>query len=326
MGATLVLEQRLGGTLAAEMFLTGRSYRGEELARRGASVTVVPAADVLPTALDLARSIAAKPAEAVAEVKAELAGRLLARLPEIVEREARMHERVLEEIPWTWYEEHFRKVRDYAARRPPLPAPTEAPAAPPDAVPEAAPVPAPAPTSRGGGAAGRRPRRPRFPTRRRSSGWWSPRSARSCTPPRRRSTVSSASASWAWTRSARWRSMRSLNQRFGLEIDSVAVYDHPTVVRLTAHVLETAERARALHRSALAPAPGPAPVSEPAFTPEPAPAPVSAAPKPPPATEPVSAASKPPAATEPPAVSPVQPAPPVPVTLPPRSPLPPMAG
>ncbi|MGV9899230.1 enoyl-CoA hydratase-related protein, partial [Streptomyces tendae] len=39
MGATLVLEQRLGGALATEMFLTGRSYRGDELARRGASVT-----------------------------------------------------------------------------------------------------------------------------------------------------------------------------------------------------------------------------------------------------------------------------------------------
>ncbi|WP_234347583.1 beta-ketoacyl synthase N-terminal-like domain-containing protein, partial [Streptomyces specialis] len=95
MGATSVLEHRLGAALATEMFLTGRHYSGRELAERGVTLPVVGSSEVLPTALDLARSIAARPPAAVAALKAELAGRLLRALPEVVLAEARMHQEVL---------------------------------------------------------------------------------------------------------------------------------------------------------------------------------------------------------------------------------------
>ncbi len=298
MGATLVLEQRLGCTLATEMFLTGRSYRGEELARRGASVTVVPAAAVLSTALDLARSIAAKPVEAVAELKAELAARLLARLPEIVEREVRMHERVLGGRSLELVREHFRKVRDYGATVTAAAA-VEAPVAPPAAVTDAMPVLTPAASVEVPVAA--------RPVDAAEAALPDPSEVE-------RLVVATLCAIVYATEEEIDRQLsfselgldsigaveivRSLNQRFGLEIDSVAVYDHPTVARLTAHVLETAEQARALHRSALASAPAPAPALASAPASAPAPAPVSAAPEPP-------------RSTEPPA-PPVQPAPPAP--------------
>ncbi|MGV9897922.1 acyl carrier protein, partial [Streptomyces tendae] len=200
---------------------------------------------------------------------------------EIVEREARMHERVLGGESLDLVREHFRKVRDYGA--------------PPDAVPEAAPVPAPAPTVEVEVAVAARPVD-------------APEAALPDPAEVERLVIATLCAIVYATEEEIDRQLsfselgvdsigaveivRSLNQRFGMEIDSVAVYDHPTVARLTAHVLETAEQARALHRSALAPAPvpalapAPAPVSEPVSAPEPAPAPVSAAPEPQPATAP----------------------------------------
>ena len=95
MGATHILERKLGASLAAEMMLTARAFSGAELARRGADVTVVDAAEVLPAALRIARSIARKPEAAVRALKSELAGRTLAVLPEVINREQALHEEVL---------------------------------------------------------------------------------------------------------------------------------------------------------------------------------------------------------------------------------------
>ncbi|MEO6082657.1 MAG: SDR family NAD(P)-dependent oxidoreductase, partial [Umezawaea sp.] len=95
LGATYILERRLGSALASEMLLTGRALRGRELERRGANVAVVPDDQVLPTALELARSIAAKPPSAVRALKTELARRVLADLPDVLDNEVAMHDTVL---------------------------------------------------------------------------------------------------------------------------------------------------------------------------------------------------------------------------------------
>ena len=95
MGATHILERKLGTALATEMMLTSRAFTGAELAKRGANVIVADAAEVLPAALRIARSIARKPKAAVRALKAELAGRTLAVLPEVISREQALHEEVL---------------------------------------------------------------------------------------------------------------------------------------------------------------------------------------------------------------------------------------
>lgn len=53
------LRRVAGQALAAELLLTGRSITGREAAARGVAARAVPAADVLPTALELARDVAA---------------------------------------------------------------------------------------------------------------------------------------------------------------------------------------------------------------------------------------------------------------------------
>ncbi|HSR99607.1 MAG TPA: SDR family NAD(P)-dependent oxidoreductase, partial [Kofleriaceae bacterium] len=92
MGATLILGERLGGNLAREMMLTGRSYRGRDLEARGASVMFQTSEEVLATAISVAESVAAKPREALTALKHELASRVLAALPATLARELEMHE------------------------------------------------------------------------------------------------------------------------------------------------------------------------------------------------------------------------------------------
>ncbi|MBK8250030.1 MAG: enoyl-CoA hydratase/isomerase family protein [Gemmatimonadetes bacterium] len=58
MGCTALLEELVGPGLAREMMYTGRTWRGADLLRRGVpGVRVLPRADVLTAALDLARDM-----------------------------------------------------------------------------------------------------------------------------------------------------------------------------------------------------------------------------------------------------------------------------
>lgn len=64
---------RLAGTaIAAEMLLTGRTLRGHEAAARGLANQALPAADVLPTAMTLARDVAANVSPAAMALSKEL--------------------------------------------------------------------------------------------------------------------------------------------------------------------------------------------------------------------------------------------------------------
>jgi acyl transferase domain-containing protein/enoyl-CoA hydratase/carnithine racemase/NAD(P)-dependent dehydrogenase (short-subunit alcohol dehydrogenase family)/acyl carrier protein len=91
MGATYILEEKLGRYLAREMMFTARAYRGGELRDRGAKVVFVQRADVLKRAMTMARALAEKPRRALATLKKEFAKRSLETLERVIEVEAQMH-------------------------------------------------------------------------------------------------------------------------------------------------------------------------------------------------------------------------------------------
>lgn len=92
MGATFVVPEKLGVPLAHEILLSARSYRGEELAKRGVPFPVLPRAEVLPHALQLARDLADKPRKSLVTLKSHLVREARERLPAVIERELAMHE------------------------------------------------------------------------------------------------------------------------------------------------------------------------------------------------------------------------------------------
>ena len=92
MGATFILPQKLGVSIASEMMLSAATYRGEELQRRGVPFPVVPRDQVLAHAYEIARSVAEKPRVSLLALKAHLVAPLRAQLPTFIEQEVAMHE------------------------------------------------------------------------------------------------------------------------------------------------------------------------------------------------------------------------------------------
>ncbi|MBN8217831.1 MAG: enoyl-CoA hydratase/isomerase family protein [Spirochaetes bacterium] len=73
MGTTTLLPLLVGPYLASEMMMTGRRYRGKELKGLGVHVNdILPKAEVLPKARDLALQIAEKNPKSIALLKAAL--------------------------------------------------------------------------------------------------------------------------------------------------------------------------------------------------------------------------------------------------------------
>jgi polyketide biosynthesis enoyl-CoA hydratase PksI len=93
MGATFILPRKLGITLAEEMMIVARTYRGEELQRRGVPFPVLPRAEVAAYAFDLAKDIAEKPRISLVTLKDHLVGSLRTGLPATIDQELAMHER-----------------------------------------------------------------------------------------------------------------------------------------------------------------------------------------------------------------------------------------
>ncbi|NEO84957.1 MAG: cyclic nucleotide-binding domain-containing protein [Spirulina sp. SIO3F2] len=91
MGTTSILPTIVGHHFASEMILTGKLYKGRELAGRGLFNDVVPTADVLETALDMARRIAEKPRYVLEMMKDVLALPRRQALQEAMAREHLMH-------------------------------------------------------------------------------------------------------------------------------------------------------------------------------------------------------------------------------------------
>jgi polyketide biosynthesis enoyl-CoA hydratase PksI len=91
MGTTSLLQTLVGHHFASEMLLTARFYKGRELAGRGLFNHVLPSADVLPAAIDIARRIADNPAHVVELIKATLSGPRRRALVDAVAHEHLMH-------------------------------------------------------------------------------------------------------------------------------------------------------------------------------------------------------------------------------------------
>jgi enoyl-CoA hydratase/carnithine racemase len=56
--AHFTLRQAVGLAVAADILLTGRTFTGREAANRGIATRALPAADVLPAAIEMARDVA----------------------------------------------------------------------------------------------------------------------------------------------------------------------------------------------------------------------------------------------------------------------------
>jgi polyketide biosynthesis enoyl-CoA hydratase PksI len=92
MGGTCIVPRKLGTALGEEMLLAARSYRGGELEKRGVGFPVVPRAELLDYARQLAADIAAKPRASLVMLKEHLTRELREQLPHTVERELAMHD------------------------------------------------------------------------------------------------------------------------------------------------------------------------------------------------------------------------------------------
>ena len=92
-GSTYILSQKLGHSLAMEMFFSARNYRGEELEKRGIPFPVVSRNEVMPNAIELARQIAEKPRTSLVTLKDHMVGHLRKELPEMIQKELAMHDK-----------------------------------------------------------------------------------------------------------------------------------------------------------------------------------------------------------------------------------------
>jgi enoyl-CoA hydratase/carnithine racemase len=72
MGATVLVERKVGSQRAAELLLTGRRFRGAEAVAIGLAVEAAPSADVVTRAQAIASTIAANGTAAVRELKRNL--------------------------------------------------------------------------------------------------------------------------------------------------------------------------------------------------------------------------------------------------------------
>jgi polyketide biosynthesis enoyl-CoA hydratase PksI len=91
-GSMALAPLMVGYQMASEMLCTGKFYRGRELRGTGLFAHVVPQAEVMPLALDIAGRIAEKPRHVLTLVKEELALPRRRALEEAVLRERLMHQ------------------------------------------------------------------------------------------------------------------------------------------------------------------------------------------------------------------------------------------
>jgi polyketide biosynthesis enoyl-CoA hydratase PksI len=92
MGATYILAKKFGISLGHELLMTARTYRGDDLAKRGVPFPVLPRTDVLAYARQLAADLADKPRISLVMLKAHLVAQMRRDLPAVIEQELAMHE------------------------------------------------------------------------------------------------------------------------------------------------------------------------------------------------------------------------------------------
>lgn len=93
MGATFIVPQKLGFSLAHELLMNAGNYRGADLEKRGIPFKVLPRSEVLEYAVELARELAEKPRNSLITLKDHLVSPLREQLPSVIEQELVMHEK-----------------------------------------------------------------------------------------------------------------------------------------------------------------------------------------------------------------------------------------
>jgi polyketide biosynthesis enoyl-CoA hydratase PksI len=92
MGCTQLLEQLVGPYIAAEMMYTARLFKGSELAGKAVGINaIVPRAEVMKTATDMAQRIGEKNRESLYLLKSSLVSRKKKALIDALEAEDLMH-------------------------------------------------------------------------------------------------------------------------------------------------------------------------------------------------------------------------------------------
>ncbi|GAB2890598.1 hypothetical protein GCM10027093_27060 [Paraburkholderia jirisanensis] len=234
LGATYALERRFGAALAAEMCMTASSYAGRELEALGVALRFADGPQLLLTALRIAEAIAGQAAPVVNALKRELAGRVSEDLARVVVREAAMHDQVL-------HADLVPAIRARTERTQPATAlPGLAPVAPQPAAAAAVQPPVAAPPQPA--AAPRAPQsvqpaavadaKPRIRDTIETTLCRNLFVHRSELDPRRTFAEMGLDSLGAVE------IVRDLNHVFSLNLDSVLVYDHPTLERLVAHVAD----------------------------------------------------------------------------------------
>ncbi|MEC1602607.1 polyketide synthase [Bacillus halotolerans] len=93
MGATFIVPQKLGFSLAQELLMNAGNYRGADLEKRGIPFKVLPRSEVLEYAVELARELAEKPRNSLITLKDHLVAPLREQLSSVIEQELVMHEK-----------------------------------------------------------------------------------------------------------------------------------------------------------------------------------------------------------------------------------------
>ncbi|HVI46506.1 MAG TPA: polyketide synthase [Chitinophaga sp.] len=91
MGVTCILPHKLGWGLATEMLMSAGKYRGSDLEKRGIPFSVLPRAEVLAHAYQLASEMVDMPLASLILLKTHLNGDLKAKLAQCISREMEMH-------------------------------------------------------------------------------------------------------------------------------------------------------------------------------------------------------------------------------------------
>lgn len=91
MGATYIIPKRMGDILGKEMLFSSKSYRGEELEAKGASLIFAEQNSVLDEAIKIARSISDKPREVLSLLKRNLNAEGLKIIEKAISLEEEMH-------------------------------------------------------------------------------------------------------------------------------------------------------------------------------------------------------------------------------------------
>ncbi|MEA2490006.1 MAG: polyketide synthase PksL, partial [Acidobacteriota bacterium] len=91
-GATWILALKMGHDLARESLFTGQSYSGSELKRRGLRLPILPRAEVVPAAMELARRIARTSRGRLIALKRQWTRPMHDAAEETYRRELAMHE------------------------------------------------------------------------------------------------------------------------------------------------------------------------------------------------------------------------------------------